>query len=68
MTKAQREERARNELKLQQMIDAGIRVGPSDEAEAQDKKKKVVYESRKRGARKNEVCIALAAASGNILI
>lgn len=62
MTKAQREEKARNELKLQQMIDAGITVGPSDEPEGQDKKK-VVYESRRRPARKTEVCISLLAVS-----
>lgn len=54
MTKAQREEKARNERKLQQMIAAGVKIGPSDEAEGQEKKKKAVYDSRKRGGRKNE--------------
>ncbi|KAI1765485.1 hypothetical protein GGR53DRAFT_261552 [Hypoxylon sp. FL1150] len=47
LTKAQREEKARNERKLQQMIAAGIKVGPSEEGE--EKKKKVVYDSKKRG-------------------
>ncbi|KAL7627369.1 eukaryotic translation initiation factor 5B [Parahypoxylon ruwenzoriense] len=52
LTKAQREEKARNERKLQQMIAAGVKVGPSDEA-GEEKKKKAVYDSRKRG-KKNE--------------
>lgn len=57
MTKAQREEKARNERKLQQMIAAGVQIGPSEEAEKQEKKKKAAYDSsRKRGARRNEVC------------
>ncbi|KAL0944219.1 eukaryotic translation initiation factor 5b [Colletotrichum truncatum] len=49
MTKAQKEEKARNERKLQQMLAAGIKVGPADEGE---KKKKVVYDNRKKGGRK----------------
>ena len=49
MTKAQKEEKARNERKLQQMLAAGIKVGPQAEAEDGDKKKKVVYDNRKRG-------------------
>ncbi|KAI0132777.1 eukaryotic translation initiation factor 5B [Xylariales sp. AK1849] len=51
MTKAQREEKARNERKLQQMIAAGIKVGPAAEGDGEDKKKKVVYENRKRGGK-----------------
>ncbi|KAI1748197.1 hypothetical protein F4782DRAFT_518033 [Xylaria castorea] len=47
LTKAQREEKARNERKLQQMIAAGLQVGPSEDGE--EKKKKVTYDSRKRG-------------------
>lgn len=55
LTKAQREEKARNERKLQQMIAAGVKVGAlDDEGEGQEKRKKVVYDNRKRGARKNE--------------
>lgn len=49
MTKAQKEEKARNERKLQQMLAAGIKVGPAEEGE--EKKKKVVYENRKRGGK-----------------
>ncbi|WYZ45438.1 hypothetical protein EsH8_VIII_000754 [Colletotrichum jinshuiense] len=52
MTKAQKEEKARNERKLQQMLAAGIKVGPADENGEAEKKKKVVYESRKKGGRK----------------
>ena len=56
LTKAQREEKARNERKLQQMIAAGIKVGPSDEA-GEEKKKKVVYDSKKRGKKTDQkVC------------
>ncbi|KAJ3567768.1 hypothetical protein NPX13_g6654 [Xylaria arbuscula] len=46
LTKAQKEEKARNERKLQQMRDAGLQVGPSDDGE---KKKKVTYDNKKRG-------------------
>ncbi|KAF6843104.1 eukaryotic translation initiation factor 5b [Colletotrichum musicola] len=49
MTKAQKEEKARNERKLQQMLAAGIKVGPADDGA---EKKKVVYENRKKGGRK----------------
>ncbi|KAI8309120.1 Eukaryotic translation initiation factor 5B [Colletotrichum sp. SAR11_59] len=51
LTKAQKEEKARNERKLQQMLAAGIKVGPSDEGE---KKKKPVYENKKKGGRKQQ--------------
>ncbi|KAL5348233.1 eukaryotic translation initiation factor 5B [Pseudogymnoascus australis] len=51
MTKAQKEERARNEKKLQQMIAAGVKVGG---LEAGEEKKKVVYDNKKKkGGRKN---------------
>ncbi|OTA58362.1 hypothetical protein K449DRAFT_385760 [Hypoxylon sp. EC38] len=53
LTKAQREEKARNERKLQQMIAAGIKVGPSDEG-GEEKKKKVVYDSKKRGKKTDQ--------------
>ncbi|EGR44243.1 uncharacterized protein TRIREDRAFT_70795 [Trichoderma reesei QM6a] len=46
LTKAQKEEKARNELKLQQMLAAGIKIGPQDEEGAP--KKKVVYDSKKK--------------------
>jgi len=51
MTKAQKEEKARNERKLQQMIAAGVKVGG---LEAGEEKKKVVYDNKKKkGGRKN---------------
>ena len=50
LTKAQREEKLRNEMKLKQMKDAGLIVGATDSGE----KKKVVYDNkRKKGGRKN---------------
>ncbi|KAJ8123741.1 hypothetical protein ONZ43_g376 [Nemania bipapillata] len=52
LTKAQKEEKARNERKLQQMIAAGLQVGPSEDGE--DKKKKVTYDSRKRGKKNDQ--------------
>lgn len=56
MTKAQKEEKARNERKLQQMLAAGIKIGPQ-EGEGEEKKKKVVYDNRKRGkGGQNKVC------------
>jgi len=56
MTKAQKEEKARNERKLQQMMAAGIKVGGLEgDGEGQDKKpKKVVYDSRKKGNKMQE--------------
>ena len=53
MTKAQKEEKARNERKLQQMLAAGIKVGPSADGEAGETKKKPAFE-KKRGGRKQE--------------
>ncbi|KFY90134.1 hypothetical protein V500_05272 [Pseudogymnoascus sp. VKM F-4518 (FW-2643)] len=51
MTKAQKEEKARNEKKLQQMIAAGVKVGGLETGE---EKKKVVYDNKKKkGGRKN---------------
>ncbi|KAK2626315.1 hypothetical protein QTJ16_004577 [Diplocarpon rosae] len=49
LTKAQREEKLRNEMKLKQMIAAGVKVGGADGGE----KKKAVYDKRKKGGRKN---------------
>jgi translation initiation factor 5B len=50
LTKAQREEKLRNEMKLKQMIAAGVKVGGSETGE----KKKPVYDNRKKkGGRKN---------------
>ncbi|KAI1192223.1 hypothetical protein F5B17DRAFT_379885 [Nemania serpens] len=52
LTKAQREEKARNERKLQQMIAAGLQVGPSEDGE--EKKKKSTHDSRKRGKKNDQ--------------
>ncbi|KAI0404582.1 hypothetical protein F4802DRAFT_223174 [Xylaria palmicola] len=52
LTKAQREEKARNERKLQQMIAAGLQVGPAEDGE--EKKKKPSYDNRKRGKKNDQ--------------
>jgi translation initiation factor 5B len=50
LTKAQREEKLRNEMKLKQMIASGVKVGGLEGGE----KKKVVYDNkRKKGGKKN---------------
>jgi translation initiation factor 5B len=49
LTKAQRDEKLRNEMKLKQMIAAGVKVGGNETAE----KKKPVYDKKKKGGRKN---------------
>lgn len=52
MTKAQKEEKAKNERKLQQMIAAGtLKVGSTDTDGTADEKKKVVYDNKKKGKR-----------------
>jgi translation initiation factor 5B len=53
LTKAQKEEKARNERKLQQMLAAGIKVGPQESSE--EPKKKAVYDSRKKKPRNDKV-------------
>ena len=45
LTKAQREEKLRNEMKLKQMVAAGLKVGG---LEGGQEKKKVVYDSKKK--------------------
>lgn len=52
LTKAQREEKARNERKLQQMLAAGVKVGPQESVDVESRRK-VTYESKKRRG-KNE--------------
>lgn len=49
LSKAQREEKLRNEMKLSQMIAAGVKVGGPNINE----KKKPVYERKKKAGRKN---------------
>lgn len=52
LTKAQREEKARNEKKLQQMLDAGIKVGPQDGAAGEAKKKPEAPKKKSKQAQK----------------
>lgn len=49
LTKAQREEKLRNEMKLKQMMAAGVKVGGLEGSE----KKKPTYDKKKKGGRKN---------------
>jgi len=50
LTKAQREEKLRNEMKLKQMIEAGVKVGGPQDGE----KKKIVYDTKKKkGGKRN---------------
>ncbi|KAL3955275.1 hypothetical protein ACCO45_010838 [Purpureocillium lilacinum] len=51
LTKAQKEEKARNEMKLQQMLAAGIKVGPQETVDGEPKKKS--YDNKKKRG-KNE--------------
>lgn len=53
LTKAQKEEKARNERKLQQMLAAGIKVGPQESTD--EPKKKVVYDGKKKKGRNEKV-------------
>ncbi|OAQ71201.1 eukaryotic translation initiation factor 5B [Pochonia chlamydosporia 170] len=53
LTKAQKEEKARNERKLQQMLAAGIKVGPQESSD--EPKKKVVYDSKKKKPRNDKI-------------
>lgn len=52
MTKAQKEERARNERKLQQMMEAGIVVGPG---ETEEKKAKPTYDKKRKGKQQQKL-------------
>ncbi|TQV96580.1 hypothetical protein V2A60_003031 [Cordyceps javanica] len=63
LTKAQKEEKARNERKLQQMLAAGIKVGPAEEEAAP--RKKAAPEKKRKGKmeQKAEEEAALAAAA-----
>uniref|UniRef100_A0A0D2XJR3 Eukaryotic translation initiation factor 5B n=1 Tax=Fusarium oxysporum (strain Fo5176) TaxID=660025 RepID=A0A0D2XJR3_FUSOF len=53
LTKAQKEEKARNERKLQQMLAAGIQVGPA--GEPSEKKSKPADNRRKKGRAQQKV-------------
>ncbi|KAL2021938.1 hypothetical protein VTK56DRAFT_6357 [Thermocarpiscus australiensis] len=67
LTKAQKEEKARNERKLQQMLAAGIKVGALEAGEAEKEKErekeKKKAEARKRAAKKVDEERALAEAA-----
>ncbi|ROT38697.1 hypothetical protein SODALDRAFT_277315 [Sodiomyces alkalinus F11] len=65
MTKAQREEKARNERKLQQMLAAGIKIGPASEAgeAAAEKKKPAAKKAGRKAAEKVDEETALAEAA-----
>ncbi|ROW05669.1 hypothetical protein VMCG_05276 [Cytospora schulzeri] len=52
LTKAQKEEKARNELKLQQMLAAGIKVGGPAEGEAAKKPK---FEKKSKGKKQDKI-------------
>jgi hypothetical protein len=52
MTKAQKEEKARNEKKLQQMLAAGIKVGPQEDAPSEPKKKNEAPKKKSRQQQK----------------
>ncbi|KAG6064915.1 hypothetical protein E4U32_007924 [Claviceps aff. humidiphila group G2b] len=53
LTKAQKEEKARNERKLQQMLAAGIKVGPQESAD--EPKKKVAKDIKRKKGRSEKV-------------
>jgi len=57
LTKAQKEEKARNERKLQQMIAAGIKVGGLEEGESEQPKKKPEAKKRPAGRRQEKVSL-----------
>lgn len=54
MTKAQKEEKARNERKLQQMLAAGIQVGGLADGES-TKKEKSKFEKKGKGKKQEKV-------------
>ncbi|KAG5946157.1 hypothetical protein E4U59_004352 [Claviceps monticola] len=53
LTKAQKEEKARNERKLQQMLAAGIKVGPQESAD--ERKNKVAKDIKKKKGRSEKI-------------
>jgi translation initiation factor 5B len=64
MTKAQREEKARNEKKLQQMLAAGIKVGPQESADG-EVKKKPEKDNRKKSRTQQKVRLSLPLPAGD---
>ncbi|KAL6860525.1 eukaryotic translation initiation factor 5B [Amphichorda felina] len=63
LTKAQREEKARNEKKLQQMLAAGVKVGPQEAGEGEAKKKAAYEKKKSRNQQKIDEEKALAEAA-----
>ncbi|KAH7327898.1 hypothetical protein B0I35DRAFT_346541 [Stachybotrys elegans] len=63
LTKAQREEKARNERKLQQMLAAGIKVGPSESGDAEPRKKPEIKKKKGKADAKADEEKALAEAA-----
>ncbi|KAM6515919.1 eukaryotic translation initiation factor 5B [Fusarium falciforme] len=63
LTKAQKEEKARNERKLQQMLAAGIQVGPSEGGEKAPKSKPTDRKKKGRAQQKADEEKALAEAA-----
>ncbi|UPL02561.1 hypothetical protein LCI18_013495 [Fusarium solani-melongenae] len=63
LTKAQKEEKARNERKLQQMLAAGIQVGPSEGGEKAPKSKPADRKKKGRAQQKADEEKALAEAA-----
>lgn len=62
MTKAQKEEKARNERKLQQMLAAGIQVGGLADGESA-KKEKPKFEKKGKGKKQEKVSARVTACS-----
>lgn len=62
MTKAQKEEKARNERKLQQMLAAGIKVGP--QADNEPRSKPAADARKKKSRTQQKVCDAPIKAPG----
>ncbi|KAH8700446.1 hypothetical protein BGW36DRAFT_357105 [Talaromyces proteolyticus] len=63
LTKAQKEQKERNELRMRQMLEAGVgHVAGLDSTDKGEKKKTVVVNRKKKAAKKDEVDLEAAAA------
>lgn len=69
LTKAQREAKERNELRMKQMLAAGVGhvAGLDGKAESNEKKKTVTVNRKKKGGKKDEVDLEAAAARAQAL-
>ncbi|PHH81722.1 hypothetical protein CDD83_3490 [Cordyceps sp. RAO-2017] len=61
LTKAQKEEKARNERKLQQMLAAGVKVGPQKSVDNEPKKKSGSENKKRRGKNEQKIDEAVLA-------